>query len=80
MSSTTAVPSAAPAVSTVWLEVEKGFWVGSTDAAFVGTIELRDGVFHARDLAAARVGDFATRAEAQAAIASAGAVERAAIL
>lgn len=57
------------AARTVWCQVEPGFWAGSADGEFLGTVErLEDGGFRARGATAERVGEFSTLAQARIAI------------
>lgn len=57
------------ATRTVWCQVEPGFWAGSADGEFRGTVErLEEGVYLARDATAAPVGEFSTLSEARVSI------------
>lgn len=52
-----------------WAEVDTGFWVGSADGVFLGTIERQEpGRFFARDAIRRYVGEFPTLALAREAI------------
>lgn len=55
--------------SPTWAEVDRGFWVGSADGVFLGTVE-RNGPkrFSARDAVRRQVGEYPTPALARAAI------------
>lgn len=52
-----------------WHEVEKGFWVGSTRGAFVGTVErMAPHRFVARDDTGAPVGEYSDAVAARTAV------------
>ncbi|MFC8681573.1 hypothetical protein ACFT30_08625 [Microbacterium ureisolvens] len=54
----------------IWHEVDSGFWVGSTDGAFLGSIErLARGRFLARDALNRIVGEYAGLGYARRAVA-----------
>jgi len=70
-----AAPSAEPAHPTrpaappTWVEVDRGFHVGSTGGRFLGSVDRTShGRFLARDGQAAKIGVFARFADAQRAV------------
>ncbi|MEU1973084.1 hypothetical protein ABZ477_15620 [Microbacterium sp. NPDC019599] len=52
-----------------WHEVEAGYWAGSADGAFLGTVECTPaGRFAARDALSSHLGEYETLALAQSAV------------
>jgi hypothetical protein len=67
-----AAPNAAPSFpeTDLWREVEDGFWAGSCEGEFLGTIEVHGKRFFARNRVMGYVGEYRTLEAAQAAIAA----------
>lgn len=58
-----------PGCTPTWAEVDRGFWVGSADGAFLGTVERQEPKrFFARDATRRYVGEYPTLALARTAI------------
>lgn len=56
------------AAPSFWREVEKGFWVGNGGGEFLGTVEVHDGRFFARNRVMGYVGEYRTLEAAKCAI------------
>ncbi len=52
-----------------WRQAEDGFWVGSQNGCFAGTVDQSGAHFYARDQFGSYIGDFTDLARAQSALA-----------
>ncbi|WP_460772608.1 hypothetical protein [Microbacterium sp. GXF7504] len=62
-------PPPPPSVAPTWAQVDRGFFVASTEGRFIGSVDRTSrGRYLARDGQAAKIGVFATMVEAQQAV------------